>query len=324
MLVALMLAACSTSYTSAGADGAQSRIIVGDEDVVFRILRTSVKEEFPGDAVAGDQFEHEISWSHQPLADRTTFVLKLSKVTGTNSAGVPVSGYSYRIDAHGTQFAVASRYVDPLTERISRNLQAANVNVAVVTSMKAVSTDVDITALRAEARKCFDSLPSNPAITHIATKVATIGQGEPSFLVLTDSTKPTQVEKDEIRTFGALRDECYRNEKKVFATQPAVIRDLLASSAAAQQNVVADLYDGALTYGEYARKAVALNVEADKAIDNVQAELKRQSADSFARAEQISSQARQALDARRATFMQNMQPNTPVNCYKMGNMVSCY
>jgi len=156
-------------------------------------------------------------------------------------------------------------------------------------------------------------IPLNPALTciqqiavgtdfdAIKSKLALGTAAEESFEMLTNNDKPTEEEKTQIAKWIGRRLECDR-ESAAWLRQyaPPEIAAINSNAATSFFSLTADLYNGKLTYGEYAHARARVVSEA-QAQDAVMMQRLRE----------------------RPYQMPAVQPPTTTNCYVVGNQMNC-
>jgi len=299
LALTLSLFGCATSYTSLNGQATgsgHSEIVVGDSANVMGAIEQSIHQQFPASDVRRSS-DNSFSWYHQPLLDRTTFRLAVRGAKGVDEQGKAVSGYFYTINTSGTQGLVEARYVTPLNEAIREAMKARRLSWVSVSSLRETSAIEESATAAAKVRACFDDLAASDALAPIRHKVALGSVQDQTFAMLTDSTKPSADEKRAILAWGNGRDRCMVLQRNENQTQgvPVQVRATLDSVATNQQNLLAQLYLGNITYADFAAKRQAVANTANEAIAGIQAELQKQDAAAMDRARQLAAQADQNM-----------------------------
>jgi hypothetical protein len=97
---------------------------------------------------------------------------------------------------------------------------------------------------------CFNSLKYDPQLQTISDKVDLVYVGQPTFGMQANDNRPTTEEAQLIYRWGIRRDECFRNypPPNNLAAQP------VTEGFNAFQSLILDLYNGAVTYGQFAKQ----------------------------------------------------------------------
>ncbi len=149
---------------------------------------------------------------------------------------------------------------------------------------------------------CWKQIENHPQLNIIANKVALSGPNKQTFSMLTNTSKPTEAEKVAISIYANLAKNCL-NEHSKGHTHPAY--KLVNSSAGiAWENLLVTLYNGDLTYGEFAKAFKEISYLNKSALVEIDKEFRTNAANANARAEQIAIQRQNAFAA-----MQNARAN---------------
>lgn len=151
---------------------------------------------------------------------------------------------------------------------------------------------------------CFDAISTDPDLQILKDKVGLSSVAEQTFAMLTNNAKPTEAERVAILAWGKRRDECIRRYRVALDRQkvPLAITNVINAAANLTQFLVADLYNGKITYAELARRRQELTNVANDSLAKIQVELQKQTAEARAAASQLALQAQQnMLLARQAT-----------------------
>lgn len=108
--------------------------------------------------------------------------------------------------------------------------------------------------LQTEHSAYCNSLWQDERLAPLNGKVEITPLKTPSFSVLTNDNKPTQTEKEAIRVLGDLKGLCFQD-----AVNKGLAIDIDAARNNAVLSLLADLHDGKLTYGEFARQRTDVN-----------------------------------------------------------------
>lgn len=143
---------------------------------------------------------------------------------------------------------------------------------------------------KAVAKACSEGIAKNPSLQIISSKISLLDTSQQSFSQLTNSSKPTEEEKVAISLLATEIRRCQAEHDKLYADYPLTLTAVNHSSLSAIESLLASLYEGKISYGDFAkmRKQVADNRES--AFAQIQEELKKNAADASARAQQIAAQ----------------------------------
>lgn len=143
---------------------------------------------------------------------------------------------------------------------------------------------------KAAAKACNEGIAKNPSLQIISGKIALLGPSNQSFAHLTNSNIPTEEEKAAISLLATEVRRCQTEQDKLFAEFPPTFKAVNHSAISALESLLASLYEGKITYGEFAkmRRQVADNRES--AFAQLQEEMKKNAADADARSQQIAAQ----------------------------------
>jgi hypothetical protein len=191
---------------------------------------------------------------------------------------------------------------------------------------------------------CYKDIYKNSQVQIISHKVALLSVTDQTFDMLTSKDRATDDEKTAIREWSRLIDDCRKKEAKQYSVQtmPPTLLALSKSSQTAMDNARLMLFNGEITYGQFAqiRKNVADNSEMAEA--QIKMELAKQNADAEARAQQLALNAEQVNLAAIQTQMMGVQTMNQTqmvnqqqqmlynqnrtrvtNCMDLGSSVNC-
>lgn len=361
----LIISGCATSYSLIQQDSGEKsygELIVGDEDLILDAIYRGIRQEFPTDNIMNlGRYEKGFAWDHVWGIDRTTLRLFIKKGTGVDSDGKPITGYYYTVNTYGTRGLAHGLYVVPLNDAIRATVLSSELVIVRAASVKEISVVQETRNAKARAQNCFEALSADGDLTLIKDKVSLVGAGEQTFSMLVDNSKPTTEEQKALLIWGNKRDVCFKEVRKALdaqGTAPA-IKNVLTSGSHTAQMLLIDLYNGKLTYAEFANRRQDLTQVINEAIANIQSELQKQSAEAKARADQLALQAQQNMisayqatnQVRQTQQMINQQQQqgqqtqqminqqqqiinqqrmpinqsrTPITCQSIGNTMTCY
>ena len=221
-----------------------------------------------------------------------------------------------------------------------------------LSSIKAELTqDEKINGEKAEIDACYNKLASEPSLNILTGKVAIDNVKKQTFDMLANESVPTQQEKAAIKQWGNLRAGC-NAESDVFYARvgtPASLLALYGATKTAIDNLLVLLYNGSITYGEFAKKRQDIRDASVTADAQISEELAKQSAEAQARANQLAMEAQKINLAQiqtrqmesqtqlmrlqtinqsiqtlnQQTIINRLNRPTTTNCQRFGNNVNC-
>jgi hypothetical protein len=122
------------------------------------------------------------------------------------------------------------------------------------------------------ALPCFDAIEGQASFKSLGNKVALIDGGKPTFAMLTNKDLPSESEKRLILEWVNDRQNCMAIQRPwLIETYPLMVglqdRTVNAFLAAA-----ADLYGGAITFGEFAKARVDISANHERELDGLRAQ----------------------------------------------------
>jgi hypothetical protein len=173
-------------------------------------------------------------------------------------------------------------------------------------------------------------METNKALDPIRGKVALYSPRDIKFEMLANTDRPTSEERAAILVLARIREESIQEQRAVDEKYQNPFRRVSEAQRQAVSAVWADLYNGAITYGESARK----RQEIDAATTAAREQLRTAMAAEAAAIEQASIQRlnnylllQQTLQQQRQTQIPPLQTNQTIRlqttCYTVGNMVFC-
>lgn len=189
---------------------------------------------------------------------------------------------------------------------------------AIQAQEKAKKDSTDI--FRSSYEACRNNMASNPELALISGKIALAGPDAQTFAMLSNKEKPTEAEKTQIARYFDERKKCVEIANKYRSSfgWPPSLTLIESASNSAFDNLLVALHGGSLTYGDYAR--IRKEIQNNTASASIQAEdeLKKNAADSAARAQMIANQnaiaqaqLTQAFAATQASTAMMIQANKP-------------
>ena len=109
--------------------------------------------------------------------------------------------------------------------------------------------------------ECFNAIKHDPSLSSISNKVALSSTQDQSFEMLANREKSDNKEKEAIKHWRETRLTCF-SKKEVYQQQnntPTALLTLNSTAKSAQDELIIQLYEGSLSYGEFARKRQTLS-----------------------------------------------------------------
>lgn len=197
--------------------------------------------------------------------------------------------------------------------------------------------DIEFKCISADFDGCFTDLAIDRDIAGIREKVALSGVKDETFSMLADNTKPTLQEAVLLRRWGEKRDVCMKKKvdylRAVLSQQ--VIINLQESTNTASQVQVAELLNGNLSYSAYAKQSRELNTLFNDTVAKIKSELRKETADSVFKANQLAIEAQRNSLMQQSIDNQRVQTNsfqgtttnsfqgTTTNCVVIGSSIHC-
>lgn len=316
ILAVFGLAGCATNYSSLDDpnDKAHSKLVVGDMDAVRSSIRQAIGRQFPGCKVDEPFYGTFIWLSEQSLNYR----LDMGVGTGLDDNKNKVKGYFYTI---GLDYS--ETYMTPAVEAVERELASAGLKTTKVALLSRTTMKDEAVALAEQAQACFGNIADDPKFVAVKDKISFGTAADQPFAMLTDTRKPAPEEKQEIRLWGEMREGCLQLQRKAnntLGTDPQ-IKVLMDSLVTNQQSLIAQLYLGNLTYGEFATKRQALANGFKESASNIEAQLKNAERESNERMMQVEAIHDVAGAVRSAAMSQSSHHS--VACNFLGNTMYC-
>lgn len=162
------------------------------------------------------------------------------------------------------------------------------------------SQDAHIEAKRLEAAG-KQTIDNSRGLDPIRGKMALFDLSETTFEMLANTAKPTEIERAAILELVKLREAHALRVKELEAKYGNPYQQIHAAAWARTRTLFADLYNGALTYGEFATKRQENAVTFDDAIERKRSSLVAEEA-----------QGEQEAQMRRALIFQNYLNQNPL------------
>jgi hypothetical protein len=175
----------------------------------------------------------------------------------------------------------------------------------------------NIATNKAASESCHVALAKDPSMRVLDGKVSLLGVKDQTFDMLASTKKPNAEEKEALRIWGASLDRCEAEDARMFRSMhaPKEIVSLFDSVKTEKSNLVISLYNGEITYGEFARKRRENSSAFDAALAKTLSDLERQARDSADRRrllafeEERTSIARAQANAAESMAFQSMISN---------------
>jgi hypothetical protein len=183
-----------------------------------------------------------------------------------------------------------------------------------------LASSARILANKSSVEDCFARLAHDSSLSAISDKVALDGVNAQTFGMLANTSKPTAAEKEAIQRYADESSKCFDDAERlrVNVGTPPSLNALYNATKTARTNLLVLLYNGAINYGEFARKRQEVSDAFDMAYAQITTELAKQSAEANARAEQLAIEAQrnniaeiQARAAETQTRLMGIQMLTP-------------
>jgi len=176
----------------------------------------------------------------------------------------------------------------------------------------------------------------------IRTKLGITSDKESTFEMLIDKTKVDDTEKPALVLWAKKKEQCHREDiahlRKFSPPNPPEYATINEAGFIRFQFLIADLHNGAITYGEFSRKRRELNADTRAKMDEVRHLYAQRSAEARYRAAQLANDARrtaaleeQAANQRYQIQMQQLEALRPrearfprsITCTTYYNMTTC-
>ncbi len=279
VLAALSLVGCATSNFSsldAGEKG-KSSLVVADLEAVKASIRNAIHQQDPNAAVH-ESFDGRFDW----VSNTVGYRLEMFVGTGLDGNKQEVKGYFYKISTDMTGYDI-----EPLVESIKSAFASHGLKTEAVSLLSQSTMVQEAQALAEKAQACFAGMADDSRFAVIKTKISFGNASDQTFAMLTDNSKPAPEERQAIRIWGQVREECLalqRTANTALGTTPQ-IKVLMDTLMTNQQSLIAQLYLGNLTYGDFAAKRQTMANTFKESASNIEAELKKEEKESMDRAE---------------------------------------
>jgi hypothetical protein len=169
-------------------------------------------------------------------------------------------------------------------------------------------------AVKAAIEGCYERLKTDQSLQTISNKIALAGIKDQSFSMLANKEKPTGEEKLAIAAYADKRKQCDQNADAMFKENgiaPATIAVIDGTQTSIESALVA-LYDGKITYGEFAQYRKQMIDSRDAAIAKIEQEYQKNASEAAARAQIIANETKiaQAQQTQAFASIMNASANT--------------
>ena len=138
-----------------------------------------------------------------------------------------------------------------------------------------------IAEAEAADEECHMRIVKDPRLEVIVGKVSLNGIKNQSFDMLANTQRPNAEEKEALRMWSVMQDNCKDTKQRLFDSTHAP-RELIAIfdfHATSKNNLTLALYNGELTYGEFARKRREISNQLDADLARAQVEMENRAQD---------------------------------------------
>lgn len=201
--------------------------------------------------------------------------------------------------------------------------------VAVVLLIVLVWCQTSQSAEPPPAVTCFTDLADRPEFQLLAGKLALVITGQQTFVMLSDTSKPNVKEKTVIAKWVKAQQDCFVmfvDWRKQYNLTPALVA-LSDAEHSSFLNLTADLYNGKLTYGEYAKARADIRAQTQQQWAKVVQHLREQEAAADEQRRNLAMQylLNQPLPTYTpiVPYQMPIPRTTTTNCYVMGNQMHC-
>lgn len=180
-----------------------------------------------------------------------------------------------------------------------------------------------VAQFEAEARALgdwFNAQVASPSLDPIRTKIALKNVRDQTFEMLANTTVPDGREKVAILEYAKIREEFLRRQDAIEAEYRPFYRQAFRVAGQATQAALADLYNGASTYGEFAKRRQQIWAQFDDVVRQIQ----RAIAEDDLAARRAALQALRDMETRRQLQNLNQVPQRPrITCQRIGDYTFC-
>jgi hypothetical protein len=173
----------------------------------------------------------------------------------------------------------------------------------------------------ADDRMYCNSMMNSSALDSIRTKIV-LGEGDPAFDMLADTSKPTNADKPVIHEFAERRMECQSRTKATLVSNnnTTKYRIIMESYWGIFNGLVAQLYNGEITYGEFNKQRKKNQNDGQMALKNADDQAVAQAQQAY----QTYLMQVQTMNQQRIINQATQpKPNPTINCYTSGAYTTC-
>ncbi len=266
-------------------------LLAGQKEDVLALLRKAIEAEFP-DGVrnnapkgVGYQIQFRTFFSG-------TNVLSVRLFPMADGNATEPTGFLVGFDAQSSP-----RHANGLIEQIKKLAPATQGSVQLVGNRD------QYRRLGEQAKVCQTNLARDERIAQLGTKVALGRSTDASLAMLADSTRPSDVERQQIEIWSSLRASCVGLLKTDFGfLDPDPRMGLLLAQFDAADRLVLALYKGELSFGEFNERRKSLVSMSQSQIAETAARLEKERGEQMARQQELARQ--QEIEARRMAIEQ--------------------
>lgn len=144
-------------------------------------------------------------------------------------------------------------------------------------------------------KSCSEALAFNSELAPLKDKIALAGIDGQTFQMKTNASKPSENEKKLIARWIELRDECWKNDIDHRNRLHPSLAATLNEAKRLFEGLNLDLYDGKITYGDYARRRDEIDSTLKPKYEEIRRNLQQQQQQEMAQRQ--SQQANQVASA---------------------------
>jgi hypothetical protein len=196
----------------------------------------------------------------------------------------------------------------PFTLPAAVNIAGENVGELIQDNQKAMTASLrrelaakrNFAEVKTASDDCHAAIINDPSIRILVGKVSLLGVKDQTFDMLANTKKPNAEEKEALRAWGASLDRCVDKDDKVFRSTnaPGEVVAHFNAMRTNKSNLIIGLYNGEMSYGEFARKRRENSAQFDAALAKILSDLDQRERDSADRQQQLSIEQERTTIAR--------------------------
>jgi hypothetical protein len=197
-------------------------------------------------------------------------------------------------------------------------------------AQKAPPSQAEVAALRADVERVCAPIRERREIASIAAKLFPPPQATSYTLMqLTDARRPSEQEKSEILNVDRIYAECWRAFDRLLMRQtPPGGEYIVTQRRTALTLLLAKLYEGTITYGEYAKKVTEIHEQAAAAFNRFVSQVNANIALTHAQSQALAQQESAVLmnlgvELMRRPAAPAFNPIINTRCVRSGTVVNC-